>query len=317
MSGIKRAALAVLILILPSIVSARNDEIRNLAEKLPLSAYSSSSIFEIYGPSLAFDGDDEEKSLWVSQKMQGPHYLSVRLRDRSQIHKFTLADGYNGKMPINDFDIQVKRNEGDDWETITQVRGKDPEKTEHEFLLEEPIMAEEVQLVIFDNGFVRVREFEVHGLSSHRLKNTQRDVNYNIAFNKPARSSSNASGYFANYAVDGVHDKKWSRWVSMKASLQNLTIDLLGAFDIDSAVLYSGSRVEGKNIVQKFRLQYFDGKDWKDIPGGYYKENRNPELHIQFSKKVKAYKIRFIGEDEASYKIRDLEIYGSESADLL
>ncbi|HEV8080337.1 MAG TPA: discoidin domain-containing protein, partial [Chitinophagaceae bacterium] len=131
------------------------------------------------------------------------------------------------------------------------------------------------------------------------------DAYKNIALGKPVSTSNLISA--STLITDGDKTNA-STWVSDSASAEKwIEIDLGKINEIGSAVIYSGdaSGVYTSPVrIKNFKLQYFSGNAWKDIPGTQEKDNKYAQVFQIFNQPVSTNKIRFVSNDIGSLKVR-------------
>lgn len=138
----------------------------------------------------------------------------------------------------------------------------------------------------------------------------------NVALGKPATASStlNAS-YKAELAVDGITDTKESRWISSASQSPPhwLEIDLEQTYTLGGAVVWTGDPTSpNKSAVVEYKLQYWGGSEWLDIPGASVENNTQDKVELPFSEPVVTDKVRFYSMDtskDGAVRVREIEIY--------
>jgi hypothetical protein len=94
-----------------------------------------------------------------------------------------------------------------------------------------------------------------------------------------------------------------SRWISASVTTPHwLQVTLPGTFQIGSANVITGAWGVG---VSNFKLQYWSGSAWTDIPGATVTGNTNSQRQIVFSSPVTTGKVRFYSEQGGSIAVKD------------
>lgn len=64
--------------------------------------------------------------------------------------------------------------------------------------------------------------------------------------------------------------------------------------------------------MSSFKLQYWTGEAWADIPGAYVKHNLEERVSFTFVEPVVADRVRFFTEarDDGFIRVREIAIYG-------
>lgn len=144
------------------------------------------------------------------------------------------------------------------------------------------------------------------------------DEPVNVALGKPTTTSSARGMYTGDRAVDGEWDSTASRWLTSEhePGPHWLVIDLLEPHVVHSARIWTGHRPGGSDlyVVTEFRLQYWDGEGWIDIPGASVKGNREEVVSFSFAEPVITERIRFYTERaDWAYnivRVREIMIFG-------
>jgi|GEM_PF-1563653 len=122
-----------------------------------------------YGPAKAFDGivDTGDQHRFCSDTGGSSHWLQVDLQAAHLIYNFRLASGrYAGLDPLTDFEIQIKQNAADAFQTIPQTVVQGNTQADLTFNLTPPVSARYVRLVCKTTTYCRVRELYVMGVTT-------------------------------------------------------------------------------------------------------------------------------------------------------
>lgn len=114
------------------------------------------------------------------------------------------------------------------------------------------------------------------------------------------------------FATDGIVSN-FHRWRSTNTSGQWLEIHYPRQVTIASAHLYTG--VIGATTAENwanFKLQYYNGSSWVDVPGGSKSSNTLLEVNVIFSQAVTSDKFRLLSTDVGSAvrSIREIAMFG-------
>lgn len=95
-----------------------------------------------------------------------------------------------------------------------------------------------------------------------------------------------------------------------------LEIRLGKNYTLGAAVIYTGSEYgiyTGPDRVKKFRLQYWEGNNWKDIEETIEENARYTQSFFLFKSPVTSSKIRFVATDKGCIKVREIKLFDAES----
>lgn len=135
------------------------------------------------------------------------------------------------------------------------------------------------------------------------------DAYKNLAFRKPVKASSSASD--ARVVTDGDKSDA-SAWESAAQGEKWIEIDLGTEQALGSSVVYTGSAggvYTAPDRIKNFKLQYFSGGQWRDIPGAAEKECRYAQVFSIFKQPVNTSKIRFTSNDKGVLKVREVKVF--------
>lgn len=124
----------------------------------------------------------------------------------------------------------------------------------------------------------------------------------NVALGKPVTASSIFKDYVPERAVDGVWDNNTSRWLSDRDAQPPhwLEIDLQGEHRLVGARVLTGHVLSDRPpayLVSEFKLQYWTGTAWQDIPGTAVQGNTEEAVTFVFAEPVVTAKVRFYSEE--------------------
>lgn len=140
------------------------------------------------------------------------------------------------------------------------------------------------------------------------------DMPVNVALGKPVKASSFRGETIGDLVVDGVWDTRESRWVSGKEATppHSLEIDLQGTFIINSADVWTGDPTsKDPHVIDAFRLQYWTGDEWADIPGASVRDNDQEVVYFSFTELITTDRVRFYYDEPSGViRVREILIYG-------
>lgn len=150
----------------------------------------------------------------------------------------------------------------------------------------------------------------------------------NVALHKPVTASSQQSGHPASNVTDGIISRRssWKSGADARPPHQ-LEVNLQRYYDIGRVVIHTGipeaerteqekDRAAGFWSMKNFRLQYWDDANWTDLPDTERTENRLDEIAFSFSPRLTTFRLRLISTDGEPIVINELEVYGSEKANM-
>lgn len=135
------------------------------------------------------------------------------------------------------------------------------------------------------------------------------DAHFNIAANKPVKTSSAANK--APLITDGDKNDH-STWISENEPEKWIEIDLGAVQKIGGAVVYTGSAAgvyTSPDRIKNFTLQYLMDNKWVDIRGAKEKEGRYAQVFYTFKQTVNTNKIRFVSTDKGNLKVREIKLF--------
>ncbi|GHB86701.1 discoidin domain-containing protein [Persicitalea jodogahamensis] len=140
------------------------------------------------------------------------------------------------------------------------------------------------------------------------------DAHVNLAKGAKVKSSSGASK--AKRITDGSKSDA-SAWTSDATDKQTwLEIDLGKPTELGSAIIYTGSEggvFTAPDRVRNFRLEYWTGSQWQEIPGTSQKDNKYAQVYLPFKEPVTTSKVRFSSEDEGALKVREIKLLDKDA----
>jgi hypothetical protein len=121
-------------------------------------------------------------------------------------------------------------------------------------------------------------------------------------------TASSGSGT-AKYAVDGMVCEE-SRWKSANVTTPHwLQVALPGTFEIGSANVITGDWDVG---VTSFKLQYWSGAAWLDIPGAVITGNTSSQRQIVFTNPVTTDRVRFYSDQDWEIEVKEFAVFPAQ-----
>jgi hypothetical protein len=240
-------------------------------------------------------------SAWSNARIDFPFPVEV---GSAQI--FT---GIDDTLPVTAFNIQYLN--GTTWTTIPGGSVSGNTNVERNLIFTTPITASSFRIIGPDSP-IRIRELALYPPNGPGGFPLGTDLTLNLAYQRPAVSSSNTSGNFALKAVDG-RAHVGSFWQTNTPGTNTLEIDLRVTTRIGSAHLYSGT--SGTSPLGAFTLKYWDGTAWQDISGATITGNTNPDLVIPFTP-ISTSRVRLEFENTTTTSIRELCIFPANSGNV-
>jgi hypothetical protein len=137
------------------------------------------------------------------------------------------------------------------------------------------------------------------------------DAYVNLAGGKPvATNSPNEDGI--QRLTDGAISDHSSWTCNYSLPEKWVEIDFLKDELIGSAMVYSGSAYgvfTGPDRLRNFKLQYLDGREWRDIPGATESNCKYVQVLLEFERPVKTRKIRLLTTEEGTIKLREVKLF--------
>ena len=136
----------------------------------------------------------------------------------------------------------------------------------------------------------------------------------NLAENAIVKTSSNNSN--AKLITDG--DKTdGSAWISEEETLDRwVEIDLESSEELGSALIYCGSAggvFTAPDRILNFKLEYWTGSNWLEIPETLQENNRYAQVYLPFKKPITTSKVRLLTTDSKIVKIREIKLFGKDA----
>jgi hypothetical protein len=131
-------------------------------------------------------------------------------------------------------------------------------------------------------------------------------------------ADSEQSGYSAQNAIDGNTLDPGSRWISDSSAAPHwLEVEFGRVKPFTRIELYTGESHSIDYILRNFSFQYWNGSEWKDIPGAGKKNNLVENPKFTFSE-LSAQKVRLYIQQGSNVdnvaRIYELKIFGPESS---
>ena len=142
------------------------------------------------------------------------------------------------------------------------------------------------------------------------------DAYTNVAKGKTVWDKTLSQPVKANQVCDGDKSDA-SAWISPDTKEPKcLEIGLEKECSLGGAVIYTGSEAgiyTGPDRIKNLKLQYWTGKDWKDIKETIEINAKYVQLFYIFDTPVKTSKVRFIATDDGTIKVREIKLFEAAS----
>lgn len=142
------------------------------------------------------------------------------------------------------------------------------------------------------------------------------DAYKNVALNKKVTDLTTDKHLVVKEVTDG-NKSDASIWISHNTDEEkNLEIDLKKNHLLGAAVVYTGSQYgvyTGPDRVKKFKLQYLEDLEWKDIKETIEQNALYTQSFFLFKTPISTSKIRFVATDKGSIKVREIKLFDAES----
>jgi hypothetical protein len=145
------------------------------------------------------------------------------------------------------------------------------------------------------------------------------EINIALAVNgAKIDADSEQPGYPAKNAIDGNSLDAGSRWISDSSAAPHwLEIDFGGFKPFTRIQLYTGESHSIEYILGDFSFQYWNGSEWKDVPGAAKQNNlvENPKFTFDelTAQKVRLYIMKGSNTDNVA-RVYELKIFSPESS---
>lgn len=257
----------------------------------------------------ATDGIVGNGNRWKSGPT-GPHWLTVTLPLAMPVGSAHLYLGRDDIEPVTSFSLQYRN--GGNWLDIPGASFSGNTSTVINVVFASPVTASEFRFYSTDTT-VRVRELALFPTNGPAGFPIGTDVTLNLGKKRAASATSTEEPSFPKGAVDGYVDDS-ARWKGAAvAGPHALTLELEEASRLGSAHVYTGSLSTGP--IADFTLQYFDGANWLDIPGGAVTGNTSYERRVKFTTPVSAARVRLWmpGSGTVAMRVREVVLFAAQA----
>lgn len=269
-------------------------------------AATASSTAESWGgnPKYAVDGLVCEESRWISDPVNGPHWLQVNLGGSFQIGSANVITGNWDSNPVANFSLQYWT--GSAWVNIPGATITGNTMTQRQILFTSPVTTTQVRFYSTVNGSIAVKELAVFPPKSDGTAHpigTEIDIRSGM-LPKITASSQNAAGQRPYLAYDGfVHDN--SRWISSNVTTKHwLEYGFVNQREIAYAHVYMG--LGNGSAIANFHVEYWDGAAWEVIPGSTVTGNTSTEVFLTFDSTIRTDKVSFVCNDDGNIRIKEI-----------
>jgi len=277
-----------------------------------------------YVADFAVDGIVSNFHTWRTGDNPGPHWLEISYPRPVTLASAHLYSGRHSPTPIQFYqNFKLQHHDGDGWIDIPGASVTGNTNPELNIIFDAPVTSTRFRLQSNENSNRTIRQLamfppnpDTEGVEQGFPLGT--DVILNLAYKRPASSSSailsNPSGPgYAKNAFDGYLDDT-SRWLCTSAAGEWLEVDLLADHAVGSAHVHSGfigdsDPRETTQPIENFKLQYFSGGSWLDIPGADITGNTQVARAISFTEAVVTSRVRLVTTTAFSGRIQELLLF--------
>jgi len=278
------------------------------AERVNLAKFQDTTSDSVDGNNVAAyatDGIVHHDSRWVSVNDANPHWLQVTFPDALQIGSAHVYTGTDDLNPIANFSIQYKS--GNSWLNVPGATVTGNTSTELNIVFSSAITASEFRLYTDDDGYARVKEIALYATNGPSGYPLGTDETLNLAWQRDTDASSINGSNYPKEAVDGFVGSN-SRWESAdNAGDDTLEITLSSSQKIARAHVYTGA--SGGTPVSDFKLQYYNGTAWQDIPGASVAGNVSTQVALNFTTPVDASQVRFWSAGSGIKRVEEIVLF--------
>ena len=252
----------------------------------------------------ATDGIVGNANGWQSNSGAGGHWIGVTLPAARQIGSIQLYLGSDDTNPVANFGLHY--NDGSGMQPIPGASFSGNTATVLNIPLAATITASQVMLYTTDAS-ATVREIVLLPPNATGGWPIGTDVSLNLAKKRAITASTADSTNYAKLAVDGYAGAN-AAWRSSNVNgAHSLNVDLGATSRIGSAHVYSGSTTAA--AIANFRLQYWTGTTWFDVPGGVISGNTQKDRVVNFTTPVSTSRVLLLLSDNGTQTVRELAIF--------
>ena len=275
----------------------------NLSRYMPATA-SSENTSAGGLPKYAVDGLVCEESRWITDPVNGPHWLQVDLGGSFQIGSANVVTGSWDTGPVANFSLQYWT--GSAWVNIPGATITGNTMTQRQIVFSSPVTTTQVRFHSTINGPIAVKELAVFPPKNDGTAypiGTEIDIRSGMLPMVTA-SSQNAAGQRPYLAYDGfVHDN--SRWISANVTTKHwLEYGFVKPREIAYAHIYMG--LGSGSAIANFHVEYWDGSAWVVIPGSTVTGNTSTEVFLTFDSTIRTDKVSFVCNDDGNIRIKEI-----------
>ena len=140
------------------------------------------------------------------------------------------------------------------------------------------------------------------------------DAHKNLA--KDAKISTSSNSLNAVFINDG-NKTEASAWVSNEETNEKwIEIDLKSVQELGSVLIYNGSEggvFTAPDRIRNFKLEYWTGMGWEEIPGTRQENNKYAQVYLPFKAVLTTSKVRFSTNEPGHIKIREIKLFGKDA----
>ena len=268
------------------------------SSRVNLAKYQSASADS--GSNAQFATDGSVGTAWQSSGA-GPHWLAITLPLAMQLGSAQLYLGSDDTGAPSNFSLQY--NNGTAWVDVPGAVFAGNTATVRNVAFTSAVTASQVRLYSTDAS-LKVREIALFATSQP----IGADVALDLARKRTTAGSSASGSNYAKNAVDGFLGGDSTAWKTANVNgAHSIAVDLGTMQRVGSAHFYSGSASAA--AVANFRLQYWTGTTWFDIPGGVVSGNTQKDLAVTFSAPVSTSQVLLLLTDNGTQTVRELAVF--------
>ena len=257
---------------------------------------------------LATDGIVNAGNAWRSSSGAGGHWVGVTLPAARQVGSVQVFLGSDDTGAITNFSLNY--DDGTGMRPLPGGNLSGNTATALNVVLASPVTMQSFMLYTTDAS-ATVREIALLPPNATGGWPLGTDVSLDLARQRAVSASSVDGANFAKLAVDGYAGANGG-WRSANANgPHSLTVELSATQRIGSAHLFSGS--DSAAALANFRLQYWTGTTWFDVPGGVIAGNTQKQRVINFTVPVSTSRVLLLLTDNGQQTVRELAIFPASS----
>jgi hypothetical protein len=263
-----------------------------------------------YIADFATDGVVGNDNSWRSSSRGQKAWAEVTLAVPATVRSAQLYSGIDDGNQAGDFEVQYFS--GGSWVVAPGSTVANNTLPERNVIFSSSVTSNRFRFSSTAKAIENVKEFALFppnpapGTGAEQGYPIGTDVEINLAKRRPAVASATSGTHYAKLAVDGFVSSS-SKWETSTTGTNTLDIDLCISTKIRSAHLYSGDGALAP--IENFTLQYWNGSEWTNIPGGTVSGNTSASRVVAFSSSVIASMVRLTFNNPSVSAVRELCIF--------